>query len=79
MNRIVLKSRVSRDGILQLTVPVGASSADEEVQVTIESVVEPSEMTIEEWQRGLLELAGSWKGPFERPDQGELQERDSFQ
>jgi hypothetical protein len=38
MNRIVMKSRVSRDGVLHLFVPVGLDEADCEVQVTVESV-----------------------------------------
>lgn len=33
---IVIKSRVGRDGVLQLNVPVGLQEADREVQITVE-------------------------------------------
>ena len=36
MNRIVVKSKVSSDGILHLSVPVGLEEADMEVQVTVQ-------------------------------------------
>ena len=38
MNRIVTKLKVSSDGVLHLTLPVGISEADKEVQVTVEPV-----------------------------------------
>jgi hypothetical protein len=75
VNRIVLKSRVGSDGVLQLTVPVGPADADREVQVTVEPVAS-SGPSAEEWRRGILETAGKWQGDFERPDQGEFEERD---
>jgi hypothetical protein len=43
MTRMVLKSRVGADGVLQLNIPVGAGEANREVQVTIES--EPTPMS----------------------------------
>jgi len=38
MTRVVVKSRVGSDGILQLHLPIGQAEADQEVQVTVESV-----------------------------------------
>jgi len=78
MNRIVLKSRVSKDGLLHLAVPSNVAGADEEVQVTIETVIEPAEMTPEEWRIHVLSRMGSWEGDFERPPQDWNVERDSL-
>jgi len=74
VNRIVVKSRVGSNGILQLTLPVGSAEAGQEVQVTVEPVgagVQPPD----EWRQCILETAGKWQGEFERPDQGEYEER----
>jgi hypothetical protein len=38
MNRVVVKSRVGSDGILQLTLPLGSAGAGQEVQITVEPV-----------------------------------------
>ena len=78
MNRIVLKSRVGSNGILELAVPVGVADADREVQITVEAIG-VDKLTQEEWYQRTMELAGSWEGAFERPEQGELQERDPLQ
>jgi hypothetical protein len=44
MNRMILHSRVGADGVLHLTVPIGAMDANREVQVTIDEVG-PAPMT----------------------------------
>jgi hypothetical protein len=75
MNRIILKSKISRDGILHLDVPIGADAADKEVQVTVEPVA-PVSMTEEEWRQWVLSTAGKWQGEFERPEQGEYEKRE---
>jgi len=77
MNRIVVKSRVGNNGILQLAVPVGPADADREVQVTVEPV-DPPALSPDEWQRRILEMAGKWQGDFERPSQGEYEQRESL-
>lgn len=77
MNRIVLHSRVGSDGVLQLTVPIGAADADREVEVTIEPAAQ-SPMTQEEWRKFILETAGAWQGDLERPAQGEFERRDEL-
>ncbi len=46
MNRIVVRSRVGSDGMLHLTLPVGAGDAGEEVQVTVESFHSRSERPV---------------------------------
>ena len=76
MDRIVVKSRVGSDGILQLSVPVGPADADREVRVTVEPVGPATPLSQEEWARRVLENAGKWQGDFERPEQGELEERE---
>jgi hypothetical protein len=75
MNRIVLKSRVDSNGILQLTLPVGPEEADREVQITVEPVAVPG-VSPEEWRKGILETAGKWEGEFERPEQGDFEQRE---
>ena len=67
MNRIVVKSKVSQDGILHLSVPVGLDEAENEVQVTVESVTPTAPMSKTEWSAWGDPLAGSWQGDFERP------------
>jgi hypothetical protein len=76
MTRIVLKSKVGRDGVLHLTVPLGVEEADKEVQVTVEPVAPKPAMTQAEWAAWVKSMAGTWEGDFERPPQGELEERD---
>ena len=43
MNRIVVNTKVSSDGILHLNVPVGRSEADKEVRVTVDSLAPASQ------------------------------------
>jgi hypothetical protein len=74
MDRMVLKSRVSSDGILRLALPVGLEQADKEVQVTVEPVP-PAPMSQEQWRAWVQSMAGKWQGDFERPPQGEYEER----
>ncbi len=75
MNRIVVTSRVASDGILHLALPVGLEEADREVQVTVEPVP-PAPLSQEEWRKVVLSTAGKWQGEFERPEQGEYEERE---
>jgi hypothetical protein len=72
---MVVKSTVSGDGILHLALPVGIEAANKEVQVTVEPV--PSApMSHEEWQELVLSTGGKWQGDFERPEQGEYEQRE---
>jgi hypothetical protein len=73
MNRVVVKSRVGGDGILHLMVTLGAAEAGREVKVTVEPV--GGVMSQEEWRERVLALAGQWQGDWERPEQGEYEER----
>jgi hypothetical protein len=61
---------------LELTVPLGESEADREVRVTIEPAGLDKETDKDEWRKFVLEMAGAWQGEFERPEQGEYEQRD---
>ncbi len=75
MNRIVVKSRVGGNGILQLSLPLGPADAGREVQITVEPVgLAP--LSPDEWRQRILETAGKWQGEFERPEQGEYEQRE---
>jgi hypothetical protein len=74
MNRIVVKSRVGRNGILQLALSVGPANADREVKITVEPVGPPA-LSPDEWRQRVLETAGKWQGELERPEQGAYEQR----
>jgi len=78
MNRIVVRSKVGSDGVLHLSLPVGLVDAGEDVQVAVESCSahQPPIQTPAEWKAWVEEMAGSWQGDFERPPQGEYEERE---
>jgi hypothetical protein len=76
MTRIVVERQVNADGVLHLDLPLGAAEAGRSVRVTVEPAKPPPGMTPEEWRAGILATAGGWVGEFERPPQGELEERE---
>lgn len=78
MNRIVMRSKVSSDGILNVSLPVGLEEADQEVQVTVEPFNPKQPMMQAEWSAWVDSMAGTWQGDFERPPQGEYEVRDSL-
>ncbi|MCI0457924.1 MAG: hypothetical protein L0Z62_13235 [Gemmataceae bacterium] len=55
--------------------PLEAADANQEVRVTVEPVVGPVPAA-DEWRRAVLATAGQWQGEFERPPQGEYEERE---
>ena len=75
MNRIVVRSRVGSNGILELALPVGPADADQEVQITVEPIGPPP-LSPDEWRQRILETAGKWQGELERPEQGEVEQRE---
>lgn len=75
MERMVVKSTVSGDGVLHLTLPVGIEQANKEVQVTVETV-QPFPWRQAEWRELVLSTAGKWQGDFERPEQGNFEQRE---
>ena len=76
MNRVIVEQRVGGTGVLELTLPLGADEAGRDVRVTIEPVVRENKMTSDEWRSWVQSIAGSWQGDFERPSQGDLEERE---
>jgi len=78
MNRMIVKSRIGSDGVLRMTLPVGSQDANQDVQVTVEPLAPKKAMTPAEWAAWVDSMAGSWQGDFERPPQGEFEERDSL-
>jgi hypothetical protein len=78
MNRIVVKSKVSGDGILRLSAPIGLDEAEKDVQVTVEPSTPATPMTREQWGDWVDSMAGTWQGDFQRPPQGEYEVRESL-
>ena len=78
MKSIVIRSKVSADGILHLSVPVGMSQADTEVQVTVEAVSNKKPLSQQEWATWVDSIAGSWQGDFERPPQADFETRETI-
>lgn len=78
-SKILIRSHVGLDGILQLKIPTEFKDTDLEVTVTIKPVTPVSKKTPEElgWPVGFFEkTAGSFQDePLVRYSQGELQER----
>ncbi len=78
MNRIILKSKVSSDGTLRFSLPLGMAEADREVRVTVEAVKTHTASSQSEWQAWVDAMAGSWQGDFERHPQAEYEQRGSL-
>lgn len=77
MNRTVVKTQIGADGVLHLDIPFGAAEAGRSVQIVIDPEVQPSPNP-KAYLDFLDETAGAWQGEFERPPQGEFEERDSL-
>ena len=74
MNRMIVRSHIGTDGMLHLDIPVGATEAGRQVQITIEPGANTK--TPQEYWDFLDATAGAWQGDFERPDQGDYEIRD---
>ncbi|MBS0262790.1 MAG: hypothetical protein JSS02_12620 [Planctomycetes bacterium] len=78
MNRMILKSKVGSDGVLQVAIPFGLANANREVQVTIDPA-QPRSDAPSDYSAWLDSIAGRWQGDFERPPQGVAEEREPLQ
>jgi hypothetical protein len=86
MRSLSLRSRIGRDGILRLEIPVGAANVDCDVVVVVEPVasVPPCASAAASeslgWSPGFFEeTAGKWEGdPLVRPEQGEYEVREAL-
>jgi hypothetical protein len=74
MTKVTVHARVGADGVLRVNLPVGTEDAEQEVQVTVESVSPRRSNMPPDYAACVDGLAGSWQGDFERPPQGELDE-----
>jgi hypothetical protein len=76
MTRIVVEQRVSDDGVLRITLPLGAEEAARDMRVTVEPIDSKRTMSPEEWRAGILATAGAWQGEFEGPARLDAEERE---
>jgi hypothetical protein len=74
---LTLTSHVDADGVLRLALPLGASEANSDVRLTVESIPEESD-TIEDHRKFVEEIAGLWQGDFERAPQPPYEERETL-
>lgn len=72
-----VESRVGRNGILNLSLPVGAALADRDVVITI-GIEQKKIADIAAWHEFLDSIEGKWQGEFERPNQGHFEKRDEL-
>ncbi|MGH7173606.1 MAG: hypothetical protein ACRELF_04855 [Gemmataceae bacterium] len=66
--------QVDADGVLRFALELGKEYANKVVRLTVASLEPPpdaSPLTDEERRKSIADLAGKWKGDFERPFQGE--------
>lgn len=78
----VLTTQVGADGVLTLRVPLGLADANHLVRITVETVEGPALQTAppddrDGWLQFLERTGGTISDPtFERPPQGEYEERE---
>jgi hypothetical protein len=81
MDRLILQSTADGEGLLHLTITLGATAANCPVKVTIEPLALSNgpAMTQEEWAAFVRRTAGSIKdSSFRRHEQGEYETRSEF-
>lgn len=66
---------VYENGMLKLDNPL---PLDEHERVTVRIEPAVSRMSRKEWEELVLSTAGKWEGEFERPDQGDYEQRESL-
>lgn len=69
MTPLVVNSRVGKDGVLHLDVPMDIGDADREVRITVEPLAPANAISGDEWRAWVASMAGSWQGSFERMPQ----------
>jgi len=76
MTRVVT-AQVGPNGILTLTVPLDKADANKPVRVTVETLEAKPPLDREAWLRFIEQTGGSIPDPtFERPPQGDYEQRD---
>ena len=79
---IQIHSRVGKDGVLTLRIPLQPSDADADVVVTVEKVASAQrpEPAGASWHRFVEETYGSCEGlNLERPEQGAFEKREALE
>jgi hypothetical protein len=74
MKTIWVEGKVDADGVLRLEIPMGTAEAGRPIRVTATPL--PWPLTPEEYRQAILSTAGGWVGDFERPPQGEYEQRE---
>ena len=76
----VINTHIGPNGVLNLTVPLDRADANKPVRVIVETLDEAKRpMDRAAWLRFIEQTAGSIPDPtFERPPQGEVEERDTL-
>jgi len=64
---------VYENGMLKLEKPL---PLDEHERVTVRIESRINRMSREDWQNLVLSTAGKWEGEFERPEQGDYEQRE---
>jgi hypothetical protein len=76
---VEITSRVDADGVLRISVPLGASEANREVKVVVEPADVPGAFSPpdrDEWRDFVHRMAGCISDPtFQRPEQGQYERR----
>jgi len=67
---------VYENGMLKLDNPL---PLDEHERVTVRIQSRISRMSQEEWREIVLSTAGKWEGDFERPGQGDYEQRETLE
>lgn len=75
MNRIVVNTKLDSEGVLHLALPIGAADADRAVRIIVEPTSSVS-LSQEEWRQRILQTAGKWQGEWQRPEQGNYEQRE---
>lgn len=74
MNPIVVERQADAEGVLHLDLPLGPEGAGRNVRVSVTLLPRP--LTQAQWEAWVYSTAGTWQGEFERPPQGEYEERE---
>jgi hypothetical protein len=75
-------SRVGKDGVLELRVPLSSAEAGAEVVVTVQPLTSGARPPVpsQDWHTFLKQTYGSCAGlDLERPDQGDLEQREGIE
>src|SRR5438067_1392539 len=73
---VVIEGTLKPDGTLELDQKPNLAPGRVRVVLRQESVPELPALSPDEWRRRILETAGKWQGEFERPEQGECEQRE---